>query len=176
MTFQTRGLASANGQQVRHIYSSGLGADARVLTLAGEKPIKDLKAGERLVSADIGVIRLRAISKKTMHLQDMIKIVPNALWQDGDTGGFHVAPNQPVVLRGWMAKAMFGKSQLLVSARRLLDGQVYRRSEDPGTMTLYQLHFDQRHLVRVNGVDMTSTPLSALKSHIGETVRHRTGH
>lgn len=176
MTFQARGLVSANGQQARHIYSSGLGADAQILTLTGETPIQDLKAGDRIVCADIGVVRLRAISKKTMHLQDMIQIIPNALWQNGDAGGFHVAPNQAVALRGWMAKAMFGKPQLLVSARRLLDGQVYKRSTGNGTMTLYQLHFDQRHLVRVNGLDMTSTPLPSLKSQASETIRHYSGH
>ncbi len=174
MTFQTRGLVTAYGRQVRHVYSTGIGADAQVLTLSGEKSIQDLKAGERLVSADIGVIRIRAITRRTMHFQDMIKIVPNALWQDGDEGGFHVAPNQPVVLRGWMARAMFKQPQVLVSAQRLLDGRVYRRSSESGTTTLYQLHFDKRHLVRVNGIDMTSTLLTSLATAKNETIQQNT--
>ncbi len=174
MTLQARGLVLAYGQQVRHIYSSGLSADARVLTLSGEKPVKDIKAGERLVSADIGVVRLRALSKKRMYLRDMIRVCPSALWDGDESDAFYVAPNQPIVIRGWMSRAMFGREQALVSALRLLDGKIYRRpnehSIEEGTVTLYQLHFDKRHLIRVAGIDMTSTMLSALKPSEKETV------
>lgn len=179
MTLQARGLVSANGLQVRHIYSSGLSAGARVLTLTGEKAIEDIKAGERLVSADIGVIRLRAISKKRMQLRDMVRVCPSALWDGDESDAFYVAPNQPIVVRGWMSRAMFGRDQALVSAQRLLDGKIYKRSNEhrlqDGTVTLYQLHFDKRHLVRVAGIDMTSTMLSALKPSNLETVNQSRG-
>lgn len=172
MTFQTRGLVSADGQQVRHIYSSGIGSGARVLTLSGEKLVQDLKAGERLVAADAGVVRLRAISRKTMHLRDMIRVAPDLF--AGKTGAtFHVAPHQPVYLRGWMARAMFAKSQVLVSASRLVDGEIYSRPQETGTIALYQLHCDTRHLVRVNGVDLATTSLSALKGMPDETVHQK---
>lgn len=180
MTLQARGLVSANGRQVRHIYSSGLSAGARVLTLSGEKPIEDIKAGERLVAADIGVVRLRAISKKRMHLRDMVRICPSALWESDESDAFFVAPNQPIVVRGWMARAMFGRDKALVSAQRLLDGKIFRtpieHSLQEGTVTLFQLHFDKRHLVRVGGIDMTSTMLSALKPSKKETVSDWEGH
>lgn len=174
MTLQARGLVLANSQQVRHIYSSGLSAHARVLTLSGEKPIEDIEAGERLISADVGVTRLRAISKKRMHLRDMIRICPSALWDGEESDAFYVAPNQPIVVRGWMSRAMFGCERSLVSARRLLDGVIYRRPSEHdfqrGTVTLYQLHFDKQHLVRVAGIDMASTKLSSLKPNNEETV------
>ncbi|WP_055192651.1 Hint domain-containing protein [Aliiroseovarius crassostreae] len=163
MTFQTRGLVSAYDRQARHIYSSGIGADARVLTLSGEKPITEIKAGERLVAADVGVVRLRAISRKTMHLQDMIRINPTAMFGMSGKDAFHVAPNQPILLRGWMAKAMFGKEQTLVAAHCLVDGELFSRPTGAGTVTLFQLHFAKRHLIRINGRDMSSTPLPALK-------------
>ncbi|MDA5094385.1 Hint domain-containing protein [Aliiroseovarius sp. KMU-50] len=160
MSLQSQGLALPYGQQVRHIYSTGIGADARVLTLSGKKLVSDLKVGERLVAADVGVVRLRAISKKTMFLPDMIRISPSALFGDPSEKQVHVAPNQPIVLKGWMAKAMFGKTQVLVAANRLIDGDIYCRPEKSGMMCLYQLHFDARHLVRVNGLDMASAPMA----------------
>lgn len=173
MSFQTQGLVSAYGQQARHIYSSGIGACARVMTLSGEKPISEIKAGERLVAADVGVVRLRALSRKTMQLRDMIRIAPTAMFGTPGEDDLYVAGNQPVMLRGWMAKAMFGKDQVLVAAHRLLDGELYSRPTETGTITLYQMHFSARHLVRVNGIDMTSTPLSALKPAQHETMQRK---
>ncbi len=166
MSFQTQGLVSAYGRQARHIYSSGIGAEARIMTLSGEKSIADIKAGERLVAADVGVVRLRALSRKTMQLRDMIRIAPTAMFGKHNADVIYVAANQPVMLRGWMARAMFGKDQALVAARRLVDGEFYSRPTDPGTITLFQMHFTARHLVRVNGIDMTSTPLPALKPKV----------
>ncbi|MCI2398656.1 Hint domain-containing protein [Aliiroseovarius subalbicans] len=147
----------------RHIYTSGLAAGCSVLTLDGELPVEFLHAGDRIVTVDQGKVRLRAISARPVWKSDLVRINPRALAPTTNAPDIWIAAHQPLLIRDWRAKVMFGRTRALVPANRMLDGEHIRRERDEVQTTLFQLHFDETHLLRVAGIDMTSTRLPGLK-------------
>ncbi len=155
------------------IPTTGLGIGAMVQTLKGLVPVEDLKPGDRLLAVDRGVVRLRALTRRAVDPAQLVHVAPRALTaiRGGDVyPAFTVAAYQPMVLRGWMAQAMFGKPRALVQARQLIDGELIRKVAGTTPLSLYQLHFDDVHFVRIGGMDMTSTHLPALKRSRADTI------
>ena len=164
MVQQNRGLTG--GQQTRpprHIFMSGLAAGATVTTLDGELPVEFLHAGDRIVTLDRGMVRLRAITARPVHRNDLVRVAPRALNPLCEVPDFWIAAEQRLLLRDWRAKAMYGRPRVLVPAARLLDGEHLRRETGGGQSVLFQLHFEDKHLIRVGGLEVTSTPLKGLK-------------
>jgi len=172
MVQKNRGLTG--GQQTRpprHIFMSGLAAGAIVTTLDGDLPVEFLHAGDRIVTLDRGMVRLRAITARPVHCNDLIRVMPRALDPLSDAAEFRIAAEQPLLLRDWRARAMFGRDRVLLPAARLLDGEHLRRERGGGHCMLFQLHFEDKHLIRVGGLDLTSTPLKGLKRRSREEAR-----
>ena len=62
---------------------------------------------------------------------------------------------QPVLVRDWRAKALFGAEQALVPAARLVDGEFVTLHE-AATMTVYDIEFDTPHVLYVDGLEVAS--------------------
>ncbi|WP_421703948.1 Hint domain-containing protein [Aliiroseovarius sp.] len=164
MVQKNRGLTG--GQQTRpprHIFMSGLAAGALVTTLDGELPVEFLHAGDRIVTLDRGMVKLRAITARPVYRNDLIRVSPRSLDPRTEAPDFWIAAEQPLLLRDWRAKAMYGRPRVLVPTARLLDGEHLRRETGGGQTMLFQLHFEDKHVIRVGGLDLTSTPLKGLK-------------
>ncbi len=164
MVQQNRGLTGGHRTRPpRHIFMSGLASGAPVTTLDGELPVEFLHAGDRIVTPDRGMVRLRALTARPVYRNDLVRVSPRALNPAAGDPDYWIAAEQPLLLCDWRARAMFGRTRLLVPAARLLDGAYLRRETCGGQTMLFQLHFDEKHLIRAGGLDMTSTPLKGLK-------------
>lgn len=152
-----------NTRAPRRIYMSGLAAGTTVTTLDGELPVEFLHAGDRIVTLDQGMMKLRAITARPAWKSDLARITPRALAPNSDTPDFWIAAHQPILIRDWRAPAMFGRSRALVPANRMLDGEHIRREVQGGQIMLFQLHFEKTHLLRVGGIELTSTRLRGLQ-------------
>lgn len=163
MVQQNRG--QSGGHQARppqHIFTSGLAAGAIVTTLDGELPVEFLHAGDRILTVDRGMVRLRAITARPVMRNDLVRVRPRVMNPKSAVADFWVAAQQPILIRDWRAPVMFGRTRILVPAARLLDGEYLQRETGGGETALFQLHFEEKHLIRVGGIDMPSTQLKGL--------------
>ena len=150
-------------ESTRQIFMSGLAAGAIVTTLDGDLPVEFLHAGDRLVTRDAGMVRLRAVTARQVARNDLLRITPRALAPTSDAADFWMAAQQPLLLTDWRARIIYGRTRVLLPASRLIDGEHIRRETGGGVTTLFQLHFEQKHFLRVGGIDVTSTPFKGLK-------------
>jgi Hint domain len=134
---------------------SGFGLGTGILTTDGELPVEFLEPGDRIVTFDRGAIALSRVIVRSVPASALVRVRPAVLDAKGDGRDFLLSAQQKIVLRGWRAKAMFGKPAVLVAADRLVDGAHMARLTGSTPMRLFQLVFDDaRHVVQVAGGTM----------------------
>jgi hypothetical protein len=132
--------------------TTGFVTGTLILTQKGETPVEDLRAGDRIITRDVGMVTLTGVS----HDRVMERAI---LFSAGSLG--HTRPDQDLILpasqqvliRDWRAQAMFQTALVMVEADRLVDGEFIR---DMGLqpMELYQLQFDTPHVVYAGGMEV----------------------
>ena len=132
----------------------GLLANSIILTLSGETRVKDLRAGDRIITRDSGTAVLRGLRKTRVRAQ-AVRIKAGSLGHTRPERDVTLPAGQPVLIRDWRAKALFGRERALVAAHRLADGE-FVTLHDAARMTLYTLEFDAAHVLYVDGLELGS--------------------
>lgn len=136
---------------------SGLGLGTNVMTTDGALPVEFLMPGDGIITHDAGLVRLAHIAVRTVPMEALVRIRPSVMHEAGDGRDLVVSARQRVLVRGWRARAMFGKPAALVEARRICDGAYFTRLTGKAPMRLFQLSFeDGQHLI-VIGDGMLAT-------------------
>lgn len=134
---------------------AGLAAGTRVMTMDGEIPVEYLEAGDRIITRDAGVCRLRAVTVRLADSLAMIRIAADSLGTGRPGEDVLLAPGQCVLLRDWRAKALYGQAQAMVPVARLVDGQYVSRVSMK-SVRLYELEFDSCHVIYACGLELAS--------------------
>ncbi|MDQ2095168.1 Hint domain-containing protein [Rhodalgimonas zhirmunskyi] len=132
-----------------------------ILTLEGELPISQLMPGDRVITRDQGMAILRDITPMRTRCA-MVRV------RGGSLG--HVTPGvdtllpaaQPVLLRDWRAKALFGLPQAIAPAQALIDGEFICDAGEH-EVALIQLSFDAPHILYVGGLELSCPGPEALR-------------
>ena len=135
---------------------AGMAQGTKVLTLDGALPVEFLTPGDRVITRDAGVQTLRAISARASTAA-MIRICQNSLGNGRPGDDIVISADQPILVRDWRAKVLYGQVQAMVPANRLVDGQ-YIRAEPSATTQLFTLHFDAQHVIYAEGMELASAP------------------
>lgn len=132
--------------------SAGFASGSVVLTLDGETLIDTLQPGDRVITRDTGMSVLRHIAVQKQSAR-AVRIAADTLGQTRPGVDVMLAADQPVLIRDWRAKALFGAVQAMVPAAALVDGEFIC---DLGAqdLTLYQLTFDAPHVIYVDGLEV----------------------
>ncbi len=143
--------------------SAGLQADSYILTLEGEKPVSDVCAGDRVITRDSGVARVKSVRSHKITIQ-AIRITAGSLGHTRPERDVLLPAGQPVLIRDWRAKAMFSSvGAAMVEAHKLVDGE-FITHEGTCEMTLYELDFDHPHILYVDGLEMASDATAYLNA------------
>lgn len=137
-------------------FTHGLTADTSVLTCDGEKTVGALTSGDRIITRDFGALRLSCVGyRPAQGALDMVHIPAHSFGAGRPARDTYVLPNQPIVLSGWRAMALYDRRQVRVAADRLVDGQIITKCEaSPGA--LFALHFERPSLIFANGMEVVS--------------------
>jgi hypothetical protein len=151
----------AQGQPLRvtiPLCRSGLGLGTNVMTTDGSIPVEFLTPGDGIITYDQGAVPLENVTVRTVPMEELVRIRPSVLDENGDGRDIVISARQKMLLRDWRAQAMFGTAATLVEARRLADGAYVTRLTGPAPMRLFQLSFaDGQHLIQVApGLQLTS--------------------
>ena len=133
---------------------AGLIAGTIVLTLDGEKPVESLREGDRIITRDTGMAVLKAVTVTEAEFAT-VRIKAGSLGHKRPDSDMHATPGALVHLRDWRAMALFGTTQALVPAHRLVDGE-FVSSEPVATHKVYDLTFDAQHILYANWIEIAS--------------------
>lgn len=139
-------------QPTMAVVDHGIAAGTLVLTLDGLLPIEFLTPGDRIVTRD-GARRLTSMEMTRVQNARVIRIAEGTLGVDRPTGDMIVSPDQPIMIRDWRAKAMFGTDVAMVPAARLVDGE-YIRAEIVPEVRFYALRFAAEAVIYAGGLEL----------------------
>jgi len=139
---------------------TGLMGRALIMTLSGECRVEALRPGDRVITRDSGTATLRHLRRRRVT-SPVVHIKARSLGHNRPEGDAMLPAGQPVLVRDWRARALFGAAQALVPASRLVDGEFVTLQPD-AAMTVYNLEFDNPHVLYVDGLE--------LASHMGDHV------
>ena len=152
------------GLPARHISSetngNALVAGTVVLTLDGALPVEFLNPGDRVITRDSGAATLRAV-RCARKRSATVEITAGSLGSTRPDRDAVLPTDQEILIRDWRAGALFGASQALVPASRLVDGEFIR---DLGVveMDLVELVFDTPHILYADGLEVASAALGSV--------------
>jgi len=132
--------------------STGFLAQSIILTLDGEKPVGDIKPGDRVITRDSGMALVKAVHRHNI-VTSAVHIAAGSLGDTRPDRDVTLPAGQMVLVRDWRAAALFGAPQALVPAERLVDGEFVRR-EEAVRMTVCVLEFDRAHILYVDGLEV----------------------
>ncbi len=138
--------------------SVGLVADSIILTLDGEKRVGDIRVGDRVITRDSGTAVVKRVD--TQHITTRaVRIKAGSLGHTRPERDVTLPADQQILVRDWRAKALFGATQAMVPAARLVDGEFVTLLEGC-EMTLFTLGFERTHVLYVDGLELASEALS----------------
>jgi hypothetical protein len=127
-----------------------------IMTLKGAIPVQFLRAGDRVITRS-GAVSLREISHRRISSGQVVRVREGALGHDRPQSELTLFAQQPVVVRGWRAKAIYGSDVAIVPASRLVDGD-FIRLEVSHALTLYTLTFERAEVVIADGAELACAP------------------
>ena len=129
-----------------------------IATKRGEKPVQQLKVGDRVITRDNGPQELRWIGRRNLNRHDLSKmpqylpilIRAGALGKGAPHRDMMVSPNHRMLVTSELAELMFGEREVLVAAKHLvsLDGV------DPAPVSkvsYIHMMFDRHEVVLADG-------------------------
>ena len=97
-----------------------------VLTLEGEMPVEHLLPDDRIITR-AGSVLLSEITSDDVAAPEILRVSARALGHDRPDEDMLLPAGQPILIRDWRARALFGSMQATVPLKRLVDGQYIRR-------------------------------------------------
>jgi Hint domain len=131
--------------------TTGMAAGTSVMTLDGATPVEYLNIGDRVLTRD-GARTLRGIAVRVVN-GDAVRVGAGTLAHDKPVEDVVLAVGQPMLVRDWRAKALYGAAQALVPVERMADGQMIRRVSVRG-LRMFTLTFDSVVVVYAGGLEL----------------------
>ena len=156
MSYSTIGRGSAATPGGAGDAGFGVGFGTPIVTMEGVFPVEYLSPGDRIITRT-GARRLRAVEVTALNDVEMVRISHDILGQGRPNTDLIVHPGQPVLIRDWRAKALYGATQAMVAAARLVDGE-YIRFERIAQMRLFTLRLEGEAVIYAGGLELACTP------------------
>jgi len=134
----------------------GIAAGTVILTRDGEIPVDWLMAGERVITRDTGLATLLAVESRVVPRAGLVRVKAGALGEGRPGHDLLLAAGQPVLLRGWRARAMFGLPQVQVPVAALVEGEGIAAVAAGGETRLFTLILAEPHVVYADGVELVA--------------------
>jgi Hint domain len=135
----------------------GILAGTLVRTLDGILPVEFLEPGDRVITRS-GARKVGSISVSRRRGLRMIRISASTQGHDRPEHDLLVAPGQPVVIRDWRARALYGTPVAVIPAERLADGEFVVSVVLPEAV-LFTLRFVEDEVIWAEGLEIACTAM-----------------
>jgi hypothetical protein len=136
------------------VQTAGIALGTVVMTLDGEIPVEHLSVGDRIITRDSGMAVLKSIHTQEITTRPY-RISADRLGPGRPDVDTLVTADQPILVRGLLAKALFASDSAMVPVSRLADGEYIAKCEEQ-TLRVYELEFDTPHVIYANGLELAS--------------------
>lgn len=143
---------------------AGLLGGTQVLTMTGNVPIEDLKAGDRIITRE-GMRPLMALHVEE-HQMRPILVSQGTLGFNRPTEAMMMAPDQEVMVRDWRAEMLFGRDMVIVNINTIVDGKYIVQDSDAAMHKVFQLHFAQEEIFYADGVEIVADYTNAVQKKL----------
>jgi hypothetical protein len=130
---------------------TGMSAGTRVRTLDGVLPVEFLQPGDRIVTRS-GARRLVAVSVRQSRALDVVRVKASTLGFDRPEADLLLGPGQPVIVRDWRARVLYGADVAAVPCARLADGEFIQRETQE--VRLFTLRFAEDEVIWAEGLEL----------------------
>jgi hypothetical protein len=132
----------------------GIPVGVKIMTSEGEIPSEFVCPGDKVVTRNGGLISVDAVVAGTYSTR-AIRISEGCFGKAGPAEDVVVPIDQPVLVRDWRARAMFGQSQAMTTAGQLVDGE-FITDIGPRRMRLVRFSFDRPRVIYAGGLELGS--------------------
>jgi Hint domain len=137
--------------------ATGVLLGTMVRTLDGVLPVEYLTPGDRIVTRS-GARSLTSVSVAARKGVDLVRIRASTMGHDRPDQDILLSPGQPVIIRDWRARALYGAPVAAIPAARLADGE-YVVAESHSEARLYTLRFDADEVIYAEGLELACPAL-----------------
>ena len=139
-----------------HSLCHGLPVGLNINTRDGVLPVEHLSAGDHIVTRNGGMTELLGIHATTQSTRG-VTFTAGCFGEDTPHDDLVLPSDQPVLIRGWRARMLFGQAQAMCAAGHLVDGE-FIRDAGPRRFVLFRLEFDRPRVIYGNGIELGSEP------------------
>ena len=130
----------------------GIAAGTMILTLKGAIPVEFVAPGDKVITR-AGARAVTAVEIAVVKNAQVIRISEGVLGKDRPEADMIVAPQQPLLLRDWRAKALSGVDQAVMRADKLVDG-TYISTQTVAEARIVTLHFANPQVIFAAGLEL----------------------
>lgn len=137
---------------------AGLVSGAQILTLKGEQPVDDLRAGDCVLTrrGAVPVVRIDVVSL----VVPTVYVIAGTLSHNRPDRDAFLTADQMVHLRDWRALAFCGRETALVQARDLIDGE-FVRNMGQQVVTLHRIFCDTPQVFYAEGLELATADMTS---------------
>lgn len=144
---------------------AGLVAGSQVFTQEGPLPVELLAPGDRIVTR-AGSRPLLSLSVRLRRNVDLVRIRASTLGIDRPEADLFLAPEQPVLISDWRARALYHRDRAAIPAIRLVDGE-FVLHERHAFARMVTLRFAEDEVIFAEGVQIVcKAPEPALSARV----------
>ncbi|QQA42347.1 Hint domain-containing protein [Pelagovum pacificum] len=126
-------------------------AGTRIATARGARPIEDLCPGDLVITSDHGLRPIRWVGSRTVPgIGALAPIRFRTGTLVGQSEDIVVSPQHRMLIHGYRAELLYGDSEVLVTARHLVDGTQVLEETRP-EVTYHHIMFDEHEIVYAEG-------------------------
>lgn len=153
---QQRGTLKGSGSEEAAVSDTNLETTSfargtRIATLKGEIPVERLKAGDKIITRDVGAMPLRWAGSRKVAASGASAPVLIRAGALGNIEDLVISQGQSLLLSNPHAELLFGQSHVLVPARYLVNNTTICLLEG-GEVEYWHLMFSSHQVVYANGV------------------------
>jgi hypothetical protein len=173
----TAGTTYGTSRRSAAVFATGIAEGTQIAAAAGWRRIEDLRPGDRVLTVDAGLLRLRGIQRQVPVLQASelpesarpLALPPRAL---GNREPTILLPDQAVMIESEAAEAIYGDPMALLPARALIGLRGIAPALSAAPTVSFQLLFDAPQLVYANVGAMFLCPAAAQDASAAPGLRH----
>lgn len=149
--------------QSAHDANHGFPVGTHILTDKGPMAVEALSPGDLVLTRNGGAQPILSVDAVTRRAR-AIKFTEGCFGRTGPICDMLLPEEQPVLIRDWRARALFGQSQAMVCAGQLVD-DTFIHDIGPRRLTLFRLDLGRARVIQGFGVDLGTV------SHASSPVR-----
>lgn len=133
---------------------AGFARNARIITTHGLRLVQELRIGDRLITRGNGVVPIELIEQQSL-IARAVYVISATLGHFDSKRDSLLPAGQPVLVRDWRARAFTRRTEVILPAARLIDGEFVR---DIGyqPMTLFRIYCKKPRVLYADGMELVS--------------------